>query len=135
METKISVAINGATIKPSNKAKYLGIIFDQGLRFKSHLQHVVGNDINAGMALCSIAKRTWGLHTYMLFQAVVAPRIDYAAIIWHWPRDDGSTAGIKQIRKLTMVQRLAMKAILGSYRTTPTAAMDIETGLQPAWIR
>ena len=28
-----------------------------------------------------------------------------------------------------------MKAILGCYRTTPTAAMEIETGLQPAWIR
>ena len=28
-----------------------------------------------------------------------------------------------------------MKAILGCYRTTPTAAMEIETGLQSAWIR
>jgi hypothetical protein len=29
------------------------------------------------------------------------------------------------------VQRLAMKAILGCYRTTPTAAMEIESDLQP----
>ena len=28
-----------------------------------------------------------------------------------------------------------MKAILGCYRTTPTAAMEIESGLTPAWIR
>jgi hypothetical protein len=28
-----------------------------------------------------------------------------------------------------------MKAILGCYRTTSTAAMEIESGLQPAWIR
>ena len=28
-----------------------------------------------------------------------------------------------------------MKAILGCYRTTPTAAMEIEAGLAPPWIR
>ena len=28
-----------------------------------------------------------------------------------------------------------MKAILGCYRTTPTAAMEVESGLQPLWIR
>jgi hypothetical protein len=37
--------------------------------------------------------------------------------------------------RMSTVQRIAMKAILGCYRTTPTAAMEIETGLAPAWIR
>jgi ribonuclease HI len=137
-ETKAPVTINGVTIKPSNEAKYLGVIFDQELRFKSHLQHVIKKGTNAAMALSSITKSTWGApYTYVrqLFQAVVAPRTDYAAIIWHRPKDDGSTAGTNQIRKLTTVQRLAMKAILGCYRTTPTAAMEIESGLQPPWIR
>ena len=138
METKASVTINGVTIKPSNEAKYLGVIFDQELRFKSHLQHVVKKGTNAAMALSSIAKSTWGApYTYVrqLFQAVVVPRTDYAAIIWHRPKDDGSTAGNIQIRKLITVQRLAMKAILRCYRTTPTAAMEVEIGLQPPWIR
>lgn len=40
-----------------------------------------------------------------------------------------------QMRKLTMVQRQAMKAILGCYRTNHTAAMEIETGLQSSRIR
>jgi hypothetical protein len=47
--------------------------------------------------------------------------------------DDGSKTSTKQIGKLTTVQRLAVKTILGCYRTTSTAAMEIETGLQPAW--
>ena len=138
VETKASVTTNGTTIRPSDEAKYLGVIFDQELRFKSHLQHVVKKGTNVAMALFSIAKSTWGapyMYVRQLFQAVVAPRIDYAAIIWHRPKDDGSTASTKQVGKLTTVQRLAMKAILGCYRTTPTAAMEIETGLQPAWIR
>ena len=87
------------------------------------------------MALSGIAKTTWGApysQVRQLFQAVVAPRTDYAAVIWHRPKGDGSVAGSAQARKLTIIQRLAMKAILGCYRTTPTAAMKIETGLQPA---
>ena len=44
-------------------------------------------------------------------------------------------AGSAQVRKLSTVQRLAMKAILGCYKTTPTAAMEIESGPEPPWIR
>jgi ribonuclease HI len=44
-------------------------------------------------------------------------------------------ADIMQVRKLTTIQRLAMKAIIGCFRTTPTAALEIETGLQPTWLR
>ena len=137
-ETKASVTANGITIEPSNEAKYLGVIFDQELRFKSHLQQVIKRGTNAAMALSSIAKCIWGapyMQIRQRFQAVVALRKDYAAIVWHRPKDDGSTAGNVQMRKLTTIQRLAMKAILGCYKTTPTAAMEIESGLQPPWIR
>src|SRR5204862_5449968 len=61
--------------------------------------------------------------------------MDYAASIWHRPIHDGSTASSAHTRKLVTVQRLAMKATLGRYKTTPTAAMEIESGLQPPWIR
>jgi hypothetical protein len=75
------------------------------------------------------------MYIRQLFQAVVAPLTDYATVVWHRPKGDGSAASSEQIRKLTTIQRLAMKAILGCVRTTPTAAMEIETGLQTAWIR
>lgn len=61
-------------------------IFDQELRFKSHLQYIVKKLTNAAMALSSIAKSTWEapyMHVRQFFQAVVAPRTDYAVIVWH----------------------------------------------------
>jgi len=67
------------------------------------------------MALASIAKGTWGapyMYVRQLFQSVVGPRTDYPAIVWHRLKDDGSTAVTTQMRKLSTVQRLAMKAIL-----------------------
>jgi hypothetical protein len=60
VETEASVTINGITIRSSDEAKYLGGIFDQELRFKSHLQHIVKKGTNTAMALSSIAKSTWG---------------------------------------------------------------------------
>jgi len=61
--------------------------------------------------------------------------MDYGAVIWHRPKRDGSTASTTQVKKLTTIQRLAMKAITGCYKTTPTAAMEIEAELHPTWIR
>ena len=79
---------------------------------------------------------TTTLPTAMLFfQIVIAPQIDYAAIILHRPKADGTTAYSTQARKFTSIQCIAMKTILGCYRTTPTAAMEIESGLAPTWIR
>ena len=128
----------GTTIKPSTEAKYLGVIFDQQLRFKGHLQHAVKKGTNAALALSSIANGNWGTpHKLVkqLYQAVIAPRTDYAAVIWHRPKADESAANSMQAQKLTTVQRIAMKTILGCYRTTPTIAMELESGLPPPWIR
>ena len=90
------------------------------------------------MALSRIAKQDWGApykYARQLFTAVIAARTDYAAIVWHRPKDDNKIANTMQARKLTTIQRLAMKAIIGCFKTAPTAALEIETGLQPTWLR
>lgn len=136
--TDAAITIGGLTIKPSKEAKYLGVIFDQELRFKSQLQHVVKKGTNAALALASITKNGWGIqykYARQLFNAVITPRMDYGAVVWHRPKQDGTTASTSQVQKLSTVQRLAMKAITGCYRTTPTAAMEIEADLPPPWIR
>ena len=138
METKASIRVNNITIEPTAEAKYLGVIFDKELRFKSHLQYIIKKGTRTAMALTSVARCNWGpqyKYVRQLFQTVVAPRLDYAAIIWHRPRHNGDYANVAQMRGMTTVQRIAMKAILGCYRTTPTAAMEIEAGLPPTWIR
>ena len=138
LKTDASITVNRSKVTPSDEAKYLGVVFDRGLRFGSHLQLLVKRGTNAAMALASIAKSSWGApyrYVRQLFLAVIAPSTDYGAIVWHRPKYDGSTATSAQIRRLTTIQRLAMKAILGCYRTTPTAAMEMESGLEPAWIR
>jgi ribonuclease HI len=138
VRTDASITVGRSEIVPSDEAKYLGVVFDRGLRFGSHLQLLVKRGTKAALALASIAKSSWGApyrYVRQLFLAVIAPSTDYGAVVWHRPMYDGSTASSAQIRRLTTIQRLAMKAILGCYRTTPTAAMEMESGLEPAWIR
>ena len=89
------------------------------------------------MALSSIAKNSWGAqykYARQLFKAVIAARTDYAAVIWHRPKDGNKMATSTQACKLDKIQRLAMKAITGCYKTTAMAAMEIEMGLQPSWL-
>jgi ribonuclease HI len=137
-ESNTPLPINGFTIEPSEEAKYLGVIFDKELRFHTHLQYVAKKGTTAAMALSRIAKCNWGApfkHIRQLFLSVIAPRMDYAAVIWHRPTHDGRADASTQIRKMSTIQRLAMKAMLGCFKTTPTAAMEIESGIQPSWLR
>jgi hypothetical protein len=41
LEYTASITINGTKIEPSSEVKYLGVIFDQKLRFHSYLQRVI----------------------------------------------------------------------------------------------
>ena len=87
--------------------------------------------------MTSVGKQAWGPqynHVRQLFTAVVAARTDYGASIWHRPKDKKSQAAA-QTQKLTTIQRLAMKAICGCYRTTSTAAMSLETELPSPRLR
>ena len=87
------------TIEAKDEARYLGVIFDKELRFKAHLQYVIQKGTKFALAMSNAAKSQWGAqyrYIRQLFTAVVAPRTDYGAIIWHRPSDTKSPAG-KQV--------------------------------------
>jgi len=130
-----SITVSDTTIKPANEARYLGIILDKGLRFKQHIQYAANKGMKFALALSRIAKSTWGA-TYRqlrtLFNTIVATRMDYAAIVWHRPTKRGQTITSD---KVEAAQRTAMKAILGTFRTTTTSALEIDSFLLPTHLR
>src|SRR5579859_6904521 len=86
------INIAGTTIEPPNEAKYLGVIFDRKLSFKSHIQYTSKKGTAFALAISRIAKCTWGAtyqQTRNLFTSVVVQKMDYAAIIWHRPSKPG----------------------------------------------
>jgi ribonuclease HI len=129
-----AVTTEGTMIQPCSEAKYLGVTFDQKLKFRSHIDNIVAKGTKYALAIAGIAKSHWGpsfKHLRQLFTAVAAPRIDYAAIIWHRPQDTRTAPTTAQLQALSSVQGRIMRAITGCFRTTAIAAMEHETALPP----
>jgi hypothetical protein len=135
---KASLKTATTKIRAAAEARYLGVTFDRELRFRTQMENAVKTGTKAALALSRIGKSTWGASyecLRRLYQATVASRIDYGALIWHRPNAKGNAESSASMRKFSTIQRIAMKATLGCYRTAPTAAMEVESGLQPPWIR
>ena len=133
-QMEASVKIAGATIYPSSEAKYLGVIFDRKLKFHSHVKQIMAKRTKYALAIAGIAKSKWGSefkYLRCLFMAVAAPRMDYAAIIWHRSDDTWTASITAQLRALSSVQDRIMRAITGCFRITAIAAMEHETALLP----
>jgi len=122
---------------PSKEAKYLGVIFDQDLKYRAHTNQAVKKGTQFGLVIGSIARATWGApfqYLRRLFTAVAAPRMDSAAVIWHRPEDMRSPI-LQQQTKFSTVRRQIMKTMLGCFRTTATDALENETSLLPPRLR
>ena len=107
IRVEATITIDRTTIHPSREAKYLGVTFDQKLKFRSHVEQVVAKGTKYALAIAGIAKSEWGpefKHLRRLFTAVAAPRIDYGAIIWHRPRDTRTAPTTSQLNALSLLQ-------------------------------
>src|SRR5579859_7620272 len=55
-----SIRVNDITITAEKEARYLSVIFDQKLKFHSHLDYATRKGTKFALALPSIARITWG---------------------------------------------------------------------------
>src|SRR5579859_4124618 len=134
LDTEASIQLNGTTIPPTGQAQYLGVVFDKKLKFHAHMEHAKKKGTKFALALSSIARVTWGApfkYAKRLYTAVIKPRIQYGAPIWHRPEDTRNSPITSQISNLTTVQRIAMKTITGCFKTTSTVALQYKTELLP----
>ena len=51
-----AIKINEIIIQSSKETKYLGVIFDQKLKFHSHIDHVIAKGIKYALAIAEIVK-------------------------------------------------------------------------------
>lgn len=74
-------------IKPSDRAKLLGVIFDQEMRWKEHVQQAVKRATQVNIALGGL-RHLRPEQMRQLFQACVTPIVNYASTVWHNPLKD-----------------------------------------------
>jgi hypothetical protein len=79
--------MQGITIQPSATAKLLGVVFDQELRWKPHVQQAIKRATKVNIAMGRL-RHLRPAQMRQLYQACVSPAVDYASTVWHNPLKD-----------------------------------------------
>ena len=106
------------------EAKFLGLIFDQKLTFRNHIQHLKTSCQKALNILRVVAHTDWGadkktlLHIY---RALVRSKLDYGSIIY-------GSARPSVLKSLDPIHHQGLRLCLGAFRTTPVYSLYAEAG-------
>ncbi|CDO74895.1 hypothetical protein BN946_scf184988.g2 [Trametes cinnabarina] len=130
---------DGTVVHPSDHHRFLGVLMDQGLRFKQHVASVYakGSRLVAQVRRLATARNGLALPIVRrLYLAVVIPSLMYAADTFLTPvrtlpghtRAHGT---VGHVRRLAIVQRQALLAMTGALRTAPTDALEAHAKVLP----
>uniref|UniRef100_A0A3B5QAR3 Reverse transcriptase domain-containing protein n=1 Tax=Xiphophorus maculatus TaxID=8083 RepID=A0A3B5QAR3_XIPMA len=111
--------------------KFLGIWFDEKLKWNIHIQKVVDKCKKILNILRCLAGSDWGADRKSLKQiyiGVIRSNIDFGCIVY------GSAAKTHLV-KLDIIQHQALRLCTGAFKTTPTAAIEVEMGEMPLDLR
>lgn len=126
-ETKLRLF--GVEIIPKKEVKYLGVILDKRLLFKSHVEKITIKASKLLWATKRVVGQKWGITpkvAHWLYVTVIRPILTYASPIW-WQITKAAT----NRSLLQSVQRQALLTITGAMSSTPTSAMEAILGLAP----
>ncbi|KAF7184036.1 hypothetical protein CNMCM7691_004595 [Aspergillus felis] len=119
------VVMNGEIIKPSPTAKLLGVVFDQELRWKEHVQQAIKCATKVSITLAGL-QHLRPEQMQQIYQACVTPVVDYSSTVWHDPLQDKT-----HLHHLNSVQRVSLIRILSAFRTVATTSLEVEAHILP----
>jgi ribonuclease HI len=128
-----------SSIKAVNSYKYLGVIFDPGLKWTLHHAKVVASATFWSSQIWRISKPASGMSASgvrQLYNTVAVPGFTYGAEVWYTglskPVEEGNTRGSVAItNKLKSIQRKVASTITGAIRTTAGDTLDAHANIWP----
>lgn len=123
------VRLCGQRLQLSQQVKYLGVILDSKLTFKAHIENKCRKAVMAFFQCKSALGRDWGISpraAKWLYTMIIRTSLLHGVLVW-W----AAALNVVMQRKMRRVQRIALLFITGAVRTTPTAALELVTGLLP----
>ena len=124
-----SFKMDGQSLVVSKTAKYLGVTLDNKLTFKPHVEGKIQTATRLLHQAGRLVSKTWGLtpaRAKWVYTSMVRPLVSYGALCWIRATD--TLACEAKLRKL---QRIALLQITAAYPFSPTAALEMLTGLKP----
>lgn len=110
--------------------KFLGVIFTSKLSWIKYADSIITKANKAYNVLKSLCATSWGADPkilLILYKSLVRSHFEYGFLCF--AGDD------KIVNSLDKIQNKCMRTILGAFKTSPIAAMQIESNLPPIHIR
>jgi ribonuclease HI len=126
---KGSIDMDGKNIKTGPTAKLLGVVFDQEMRWKDHVQQAVKKATTTTLGMSGL-RHLRPAQMRQIYQACVLPKLDYASTVWHNPRKDKG-----HLRVFGTVQRAALLRIISAFRSVATQSLEVECHILPTHLR
>lgn len=123
-----SIVVGSHTIKTKEAIKYLGVMIDQRLNFKTHIAYACSKASKAYSALARMLPNIGGPKSSrrLLLSSVVKSITLYGSQIWQvaLKLEDNK-------RRIDRVQRLNVLRVISAYRTTSGEAAMVVAGIMP----
>ncbi|KAI0993264.1 hypothetical protein K3495_g14920, partial [Podosphaera aphanis] len=142
-EDFVEVEVNGVMLKPTEQIRWLGVYLDPQLSFKHHVSTWCGKALKLAQHMRRLNTVKRGASPKSLITAVescVIPVATYGTEVW-WPglTRPAATGTIRpptsfHCELIDKVLRMALRAALPVWRTTPNVVLHREGGIPPARI-
>lgn len=119
---KVSLNINNQAITKVDQEKYLGIILDNKMTWKPHIQKIKAKLTSLMGAIRSIVRCLPRVVRYIIYNSLIKPHIDYLIEIW-------GSASKTNLEPLQIAQNKLIKILFKYDFLTSTQKIYKETGL------
>lgn len=116
----LNLTFQGEDINLEDSVKYLGVIFDKGLTFKSHIMYTCDKAIKCGRALYPLLNRKSKLNCnnkLLLYKMCIRPILTYGCQIW------SPKAARTNLKRLQIIQNKNLKSVYNLNRRYPTSRL------------
>ena len=126
---ELNVIVDNKRLVFQQAPKCLGVLLDQMLNFKQHLEEVAGKVTSRVSIIRRLASTTWGASDKTLrisTQSLVFPAAEYCAPVW-----SRST----HVKMVDVAINSSLRTISGCLKPTPVFHLSVLAGIAPAGLR
>ena len=117
-----TLTLNNSQIPVVNETKFLGVIFDGKLNFKSHIAYLKEKCLKSLNLIKVVANTKWGADRdslLQLYRALIRSKLDYGCVVY-------GSARPSYLESLEPVANKALRLCLGAFRTSPIDSLQVE---------
>jgi len=127
----ITLKLYEQKLEQVSAVRFLGVIFDEKLTWKQHIEYVQNKCKKGNNLLRCLSGQNWGAARGALlriYQALMRSSLDYGCLAY-------MGAAESHLIKLDREQSQGLRICCGAFRSSPVAALQVETGELPLRLR